>query len=424
MIPNKQSWTQNKDVWMSFVLNVTFVILLFFLGIFVGVFMTNKRLIESELLTRARSHFSNIVYMRSWNSLYGGVYVLKKKGMLSNPYLKHPDITMRDGKVYTLKNPALMTREISEIAAAKDAYHFHITSLKPLNPNNAADAFEKKSLKAFEAGEKEVFGKHEEGKSYFFRYMAPLYVEKSCLSCHSKQGYKVGDIRGGISITFNIDKVQKSLQANRVLVIVLFILTTIMLLTIIYFFIIRLNNKLAAALKKIEVLAVTDPLTELHNRRFLMKRLQEEIARSKRYHHALSCLLFDIDYFKKVNDTYGHYAGDTVLHKFSQILTTSFRNSDIIARYGGEEFIVVLPETEMQQALILAEKFRTTIDSTQLAIDNFVSLSITVSIGVSGYSSDEAKDIEGVDQIVNAADKALYKAKENGRNRVDSFHFK
>jgi len=148
----KDGWTQNKDVWISFVLNISFVVLLFFLSIFLGFFMNNKRLIESELLTRARSHFSNIVYIRRWNAQYGGVFVEKKPGVISNPYMPNPDIVTRRGKTYTKKNPALMTREISELAANDDNYHFHITSLKPLNPNNAPDAFEKKSLLKFETG--------------------------------------------------------------------------------------------------------------------------------------------------------------------------------------------------------------------------------------------------------------------------------
>lgn len=425
LIKSQKTWAQNKRIWTSFLLNISSIILLFTFGIFIGIFLSNRDLVNSELLTRARSHFKNIVYTRKWNAKHGGVYVLKTEGMISNPYLENPDIHTVDGKVYTLKNPALMTREISEMAADSDDYHFHITSLKPLNPNNAADAFEKRALLEFEADKekKETFGKQEENGNFFFRYMAPLHVEKACLKCHAKQGYIVGDIRGGISVTFNINDVEHSLASNTYNLVFFFVLTAITLLGMIYFFIIRLNNQLSKALSKVEEMAITDSLTGLYNRRFLMDKLEEEIKRSRRYSHALSILMIDIDFFKKVNDTYGHHAGDRILSDFASFLVENSRTTDTIGRYGGEEFIVILPETKPRAAVHFAENLRKMLTTKKFPIDNFIQLGITISIGVVGFSGEHAKEIRGVDSMINSADKALYIAKKNGRNRVEYLDF-
>ena len=414
---------RNRELWFSFAANITIVILLFFLGIFIGLFLSNKKLIEKELLTRAKSHFQSIVHTREWNARYGGVYVKKNRGMVSNPYLENPDITAADGSVYTKKNPALMTREISELASKSDLYYFHITSLKPLNPENKADDFEKKALEDFANGQTEIYGKYEKNGHSYYRYMAPLYTEKSCLSCHEKQGYREGDIRGGISVAFNIDEIERSLVYNRYIIILLYILTTIALLSIIYFFIIKFNNKLASTINRMKILAITDPLTHIYNRRYFSDQIDEELQRSKRYNHALSCLLLDLDFFKKVNDTYGHHAGDTVLHTTAQLLREHTRTHDIIARYGGEEFIVLLPETGADQATQLAEHLRMIIENHKFALDDFITIKITTSIGVAGFDAGKIHLVTNADMLVNLADKALYQAKENGRNRTEKIVF-
>ena len=105
-----------NTIWIKFIAKITLVAFLFVTGIFMGLFMSNRRVLEREMLTRAQVHFNNILLTRQWNAQYGGVFVEKKDGMISNPYLENPDIISVDGTIYTKKNPALMTREISEIA--------------------------------------------------------------------------------------------------------------------------------------------------------------------------------------------------------------------------------------------------------------------------------------------------------------------
>lgn len=175
-------------------------------------------------LNKGRTLFSQILITRQWNSNHGGVYVPVSDSIQPNPYLDVPEKTIEStsGKTYTLINPAYMTRLISEIANKQKEEKFHITSLKPLNPNNKADDWEEASLKKFEKGEKEAFDKDDVDS--VFRYMAPLMVNESCMLCHSKQGYKVGDVRGGISIRFPSAQLERisSRHVNREIIFYLF----------------------------------------------------------------------------------------------------------------------------------------------------------------------------------------------------------
>jgi diguanylate cyclase (GGDEF)-like protein/PAS domain S-box-containing protein len=139
---------------------------------------------------------------RDWNASHGGVYVPVTKSTQPNPYLEHPrrDVVTQDGRALTMVNPAFMTRQLSEIAQQAGAVQLHITSLNPIRPANAPDAWEAEALRRFEAGLSEIV-ELIPGTEPVHRYMAPLKVKKACLVCHEKQGYRIGDIRGGISVT-------------------------------------------------------------------------------------------------------------------------------------------------------------------------------------------------------------------------------
>lgn len=160
--------------------------------------------------------------------------------------------------------------------------------------------------------------------------------------------------------------------------------------------------------------AVIDSLTGLYNRRFLFEFLQQQIVQSKRYNQALSVMMLDLDHFKQVNDTYGHEAGDRVLKLFAHRLKESLRESDVAARYGGEEFVIVLPNTNQQGALALAEKVRSVTLSASLDQVLPDLPNVSVSIGVATFPIHG----ETVEQLQRAADGALYQAKQTGRNRV------
>ncbi|HET6364445.1 MAG TPA: DUF3365 domain-containing protein, partial [Nitrospirota bacterium] len=207
--------TEEKNIYRTFIISTSLVIALVLSGIFLDMAIRTKQLINEENLIQARVVFNTILLTRKWNANYGGVYVEKKEGVESSPYLKDPDVRTIDGRVFTKRNPALMTREISEFAEKESLFKFHLTSLKLLNPHNQSDEFEAQALRMFERGEKSEVGRVEQinNRSYF-RYMAPLYVEDECLQCHREQNYNLGDVRGGISITFDIEDIQHKLKQN------------------------------------------------------------------------------------------------------------------------------------------------------------------------------------------------------------------
>ena len=211
-------------------------------------------MIKKYIHLSAENYFNSILITRRWNAEYGGVYVYKKSGVESNPYLANPDIVTREGMVLTMKNPALMTREISEMAdkGKNGGYRYHITSLKPRNPHNAPDEWERSALEGFESGaleaEKTVTI---EGRN-FYRFMKPLLVEEKCLACHGDQGYKVGDIRGGISVLLPYGDIDIALDKNRTVMISLAIAIAITFAVLFYAIIWKLINRLASLTEKLQ----------------------------------------------------------------------------------------------------------------------------------------------------------------------------
>jgi two-component system cell cycle response regulator len=171
-----------------------------------------------------------------------------------------------------------------------------------------------------------------------------------------------------------------------------------------------------AEAKQLEVLAHTDPLTQVLNRRALTVRLASEMERARRYDSILTLLMVDLDHFKKVNDTMGHLVGDDVLREVAQLLADSIRSVDLVARYGGEEFVVVLPETRLDGAVTFAQRLRERIETTPF-VSAVGGLRLTASIGVATYPG---PDTHSVDDLFAHADEALYRAKAEGRNRVCS----
>lgn len=162
-----------------------------------------------------------------------------------------------------------------------------------------------------------------------------------------------------------------------------------------------------------EVLATTDPLTGVFNRRRFFERGKSELARCERYQHPLSLMMLDIDHFKRVNDTYGHAVGDIVLKAFCQACTAQVRATDTMARIGGEEFAILLPEASLEQAHQLAERIRIAIENLEVVNENH-KIHFTVSIGLSEWSPQN----HSIEALLEVADRALYQAKQSGRNRV------
>jgi diguanylate cyclase (GGDEF)-like protein len=397
------------------------IVITFVVGtVFVSFHLRTEKLTEDILLQQGRALFSQIILLRGWISQHGGVFVKVKEGVDPNPFLTtlpHLKVNLEDksGVQYTLRNPGLVVRGISELAEKSGQFTFHVSSLDPVNvETNTPDEFERKALEAFRAGEKtEAFAiEQTNNRESVYRYMAPLIFEDRCNKCHAFQNLTVGDIRGGISINIPMGLVNKKLQENRLFTIT----SSLLILSVLFAFLFVLSRKfmyeLNSAESKLVQMATIDDLTKLSNRKVGLERLGEEVSKHERIQTPLSCLLADIDHFKLINDTHGHQAGDTVLAAVAETFQTNCRNYDIICRYGGEEFLVVLPSTNLGSALKVAEKIRTNISEMKVE-HNGATIKTTISIGVAQLQTDDQEDMN---TFIKRADEALYRAKDSGRN--------
>lgn len=180
----------------------------------------------------------------------------------------------------------------------------------------------------------------------------------------------------------------------------------------------RAGTRILGLYDKINKLSITDPLTQCFNRGYLMKSLTKEIKRSIRYKNNLFIVMSDIDHFKNINDSYGHQAGDLVLKEFASLIMNSFRDEvDWLARYGGEEFILVLPETGRDGAWQAAERLRKKVSEMVIPVKE-EKIQITASFGISGFEGHNSVVNISANALIEKADKCLYQAKREGRNRV------
>jgi len=188
---------------------------------------------------------------------------------------------------------------------------------------------------------------------------------------------------------------------------------------------IRIQNELFQTNRKLKQMAVTDSLTGCYNRHYLTQQLEHEVIKNMKYQTPFTILIIDIDFFKSINDNYGHLVGDVVICNTVEIIKQTLRQTDILARYGGEEFIVYLPNTSQAHAKLLAERVKSAIESNKVRIDNVAdALSITISIGLLSLNNFTVKHTNNpkihLNDMFETVDKALYQAKKEGRNRIVS----
>lgn len=190
-----------------------------------------------------------------------------------------------------------------------------------------------------------------------------------------------------------------------------------------YEFSIKIKNllKIKELKDKIDNISTTDDLTGLHNRKFLLERLDSEMSRAKRYGSTVSCILFDLDFFKVVNDMYGYEWGDVLLKKIAEMLSNLARKEDVVTRYGDEEFMVILPDTSEENAFIFAERFRRDVEKmTFIPAGEDEKHPVRISGGISSYPHIEEVD-ENANSIIRYAEHALYNAKKRGKNKIVLF---
>ena len=387
---------------------------------------------------RGEVAFNLVQAMRHWNSEHGGVYAPLTDSTPENPYLVTQEKTIASpaGIDLTKLNPAYMTRQLGEIMQGSDL-EINLTSERLMNPNNEPDTWEAEALQKLAQGEVSEWVETVDDR---FRYMAPLYMERGCMSCHAHMGYEVGDLRGGLSVTFPVSYVERltaSLhQESRWNHLLAFLLLSA-LGSLAIFGLGRLLKSLntersqrehiidqrTASLSeeitrrresqnKLRYLAHHDELTGAKNRRWILQQLKELLAAHPEQTDHLAVMLLDIDFFKKINDSHGHDAGDEVLKGFVKTLQDCLRESDLLGRYGGEEFLVLVPHASEQIAIQVAERLRQAVAEARYSIPAG-SLSITTSIGIALTSAQAISS----EELVNQADAALYQAKTAGRNR-------
>jgi len=179
----------------------------------------------------------------------------------------------------------------------------------------------------------------------------------------------------------------------------------------------ELHESLKEKNRQLKEMANRDGLTGLYNHRYFQEMISKDFQRAVRYHESLSCVMFDIDHFKKFNDNYGHQAGDMVLKTLGDLIEELVRDSDLSARYGGEEFVLLMYHTAPKEALMVAERLRKSVEQHKFQVDN-LTLAVAISVGVASFPHPEIVDAK---TLIECADKALYRAKGEGRNRVVVF---
>lgn len=218
---------------LKYAISIILVLLVALATVFTVISRGHEKLVMTQLEMQARALFQQIVITRRWVADHGGVFVEKLPGVQPNPYLADPLMKAR-GKDFIKENPAMVTKQLSQYAQREGLYFFHITSLKLMNPHNAPDEFEIKALRDFEAGTKtEAMEREKIGESYYYRYIAPLHVEEACLDCHARQGYKIGDIRGAISVSVPMDYAMTVMDRERALIVAgVFIIGAVLMLAL------------------------------------------------------------------------------------------------------------------------------------------------------------------------------------------------
>jgi diguanylate cyclase (GGDEF)-like protein len=358
--------------------------------------------------TSAETTYGKDLIYRRWVSTHGGVYVPVSEITPPNPYLKVPnrDITTSHGLSLTLVNPAYMTRQVNEMAMQMSGFQGHLTSLNPLRPENRPDLWEAGALKAFERGTKEA-GSIEmiSGKEYF-RFMRPFVTEKSCLKCHAAQGYKEGDIRGGISVSVPMDPL-KAIERSR--------MGELMLAHGLLWMIglvgigagtnrLRKQTLLSEKLEEeLFSLSITDPLTGLHNRRGFLFLAEQQLKLAERNKSGMVLFFADLDGLKWINDTLGHEEGDKVLIEAATVLKETFRASDIIARLGGDEYAVLTADITEENSEAFTARLQSLIDAQNKQENRRYRLSI--SVGCSYYDPENPCSL---DELMTSADKLMY----------------
>ena len=375
-----------------------------------------RQSIFSIARTSAEISYNKDLIYRRWVSNQGGVYVPVSEMTPVNPYLKIPnrDTITADGLSLTLVNPAYMTRQVNELTMEMHDFQGHLTSLNPIRPENRPDPWETEALKTFEQGTKETGSIEMTSGKEYFRFMRPFVTEKACLKCHAAQGYKEGDIRGGISISIPMEPL-RAIERSRMSG-----------LTLAHGFLwmiglvgigagtrrLRSQTLLREKLEEeLLNLSITDPLTGLHNRRGFVSLAEQQLKLSVRNKRGMQLNFADLDGLKWINDTLGHEKGDKALMEAATVFKETFRTSDIVARLGGDEFAALAVDITEENSDIFTARLQSLIDKRNNQENRRYRLSI--SVGCAYYDPGHPCSL---DDLMASADRLMYEQKKSKKN--------
>lgn len=396
-------------------------------GLLIWSVVENQRGNVDEAMIRAEMAREKDIAYRRWVQVNGGVYIPVTPTSQPNPHLNVPerDITTPSGKALTLVNSSYMVRQVSELAGDSISVKSHITSLKPLRPQNAPDPREAEALRQCEQGAQKVTWQETMDGRLYLRTLWPFVVNESCLKCHAQQGYRVGDIRGGITTSVPLPTLFGSLEKMWATLAGYGLLWTAGL-TGIGFSWRRLQQherKREHIEKQLRHAALHDALTGLPNRRIFHEDLRHAIREDRQSDRRFAVMLLDLDRFKVVNDGLGHAMGDRLLIEVARRLVECVgadrqrAETHLVARLGGDEFAVLLRQacgSTEAQALATAIQHRVAepVIIAGLEIHSSASIGLVISGGT----------YEAPEEVLRDADTALYAAKNAGRARYALFN--
>jgi len=388
-------------------------------GTFLLLYLLEMERMEQDLYSEAQKTAYSVLAVQSiccegWDALFADA--------------DHPD-----SLVYRQLNPGTTVQQYIDRFNRLGQSVVKRTSDRPRNPEMAPDEWEREALAAFKADPslKDRCEKIGDGQQVF-RYAIPVVVEESCLQCHgeprgeldptgyAKEGLRLGELKGIVSVAIPLNSTARGAASH--------VLFFVVLSTAIILFTWFTGQRMVKTLKD---LANTDRLTQVANRNMFYTRLKEEIKWALRRRAPLALIIIDIDYFKAINDRFGHLAGDEVLKQLATLIQGSLRKGDLLARVGGEEFVIIAPNTGVQGAYQMAERIRKLVEKHRFVYETKINekktvyercwIPLTISAGVAALDhacqdADEAGTI-----LTKHADKALYQAKHNGRNRVEMY---
>lgn len=380
---------------------------------------------KSIAYKQAEILFRQLVLARQWNARHGGVYVREAEAetdrAVADRQNNDSDLILSDGVRLNAIDPTEMIRQLAAMEQGQSRIRFHFASTRPAVAEFKADSWEQAGLNAFKRGEHLHADSTEIDAQPYYRYMAPLFVEDTCVDCKDRQGLAAGDLLGGISIGIPASSVDGFISARLInLGFTHALIAAVGLITLLLSYLAqaKLSKRLDKTKSHLQ-LAYLDSLTLLPNRRYYDAFVRREWKRACRHHYPLSMIMIDIDYFKPYNDNLGHVEGDQCLRQVARTLKRYFRRpGDLIARYGGEEFCVVAA-CDADQIFQLANILRTAVETMQLPHpESKISKYVTISLGVSTLIPNEKLDWG---QLLLSADQALYAAKQAGRNCVQKY---